>query len=120
MDPRYVSRNHKNRQEGRYGNSYNLFCKGAAIRTQSLRLFGNKLVDWAKQRQAEELRLKSEQKAPGGDFYNTAISRIDRYYANAVINAESRGDMAIAKAASMLGVTLKTYHKTVDKILEMA
>jgi hypothetical protein len=28
--------------------------------------------------------------------------------------------MAIAKAASMLGVTLKTYHKTVDKILEMA
>ncbi|MDO7803781.1 hypothetical protein Q7Q91_02130 [Lactiplantibacillus pentosus] len=64
--------------------------------------------------------MKSEQKAPGGDFYNTAISRIDRYYANAVINAESRGDMAIAKAASMLGVTLKTYHKTVDKILEMA
>ncbi|MGA3231728.1 ImmA/IrrE family metallo-endopeptidase [Lactiplantibacillus pentosus] len=92
----------------------------AAIRTQSLRLFENKLVDWAKRRQAEELRLKSEQKAPGGDFYNTAISRIDRYYANAVINAESSGDMAIAKAASMLGVTLKTYHKTVDKILEMA
>lgn len=92
----------------------------AAIRTKNLRMFGNEIIDWAKQRQVEELRLKSERKTSGGNFYNTAISRVDRYYANAIINTESSGDMAIAKAASMLGVTLKTYNTTVDKILGMA
>ena len=91
-----------------------------AIRTKELHVFSDHIVDWAKAKQKKDLQLKLEQKSSGGDFYNTAISRIDRYFANAIINTESSGSMAILQAASMLGVTLKTYDATVDKILGMA
>jgi len=56
----------------------------------------------------------------GGNFYNTAVSRVDPRYANAVINDESQGKLGVATAASMLGVTLKTYDATVDRIMGMA
>lgn len=91
-----------------------------AIRTKELHVFSDHIVDWAKAKPKKDLQLKLEQKSSGGDFYNTAISRIDRYFANAIINTESSGSMAILQAASMLGATLKTYDATVDKILSMA
>lgn len=91
-----------------------------AIRMKELHIWGDNIVDWSKKEQSKYLQLKFEKKSSGGDFYNTAISRIDRYFANAIINTESSGSMAIVQAASMLGVTLKTYDTTVDKILGMA
>lgn len=91
-----------------------------AIQTKKLHIFGDHIVDWAKKMEKRDLQLRLEKKSSGGDFYNTAISRVDRYFANAIINTESGGSMAIAQAASMLGVTLKTYDTTVDKILGMA
>jgi len=91
-----------------------------AIRMKELHIWGDNIVDWSKKEQSKYLQLKFEKKSSGGDFYNTAVSRIDRYFANAIINTESSGSMAIVQAASMLGVTLKTYDTTVDKILGMA
>lgn len=89
-----------------------------AIRLQSLGIYDQKMVTWAQDEQQRYLNQKK--KSSGGDFYNTALSRVDRRFANAVINNESSGNMAIATAASMLGVTLKTYDATVDKLLGMA
>ncbi|WP_232842696.1 MULTISPECIES: ImmA/IrrE family metallo-endopeptidase [Lactobacillaceae] len=89
-----------------------------AIRLRSIGIYDQKLVDWAQDEQ--QRYLKQKKKSSGGDFYNTALSRVDRRFANAVINRESSGNMAIATAASMLGVTLKTYDATVDKLLGTA
>jgi len=89
-----------------------------AIRLKSLNIYGDSAVTWAKNEQQKS--LKSRVKLSGGNFYNTAISRVDRHFANAVINNESSGNLAVATAASMLGITLKTYDATVDRILGMA
>lgn len=89
-----------------------------AIRLETLGIYGRAEVKWAQENQKQNLQLKT--KSSGGDFYNTAISRVDRRFANAVINNESAGSISISSAADMLGVTLKTYNTTVDKILGMA
>jgi len=89
-----------------------------AIRAVSLNSCKHTAISWAKQEQSRYLKLK--QSPSGGNFYNTAISRVDRHFANAVINNEADGNLAVATAASMLGITLKTYDATVDRILEMA
>jgi len=86
-----------------------------AIRLKSLAIYGDTEILWAKDEQAKNLQAKS--KSAGGDFYNTAISRVDCRFANAVINTESSGNLAISEAASMLGVSPKTYEMTVDKLL---
>lgn len=89
-----------------------------AIRMKALGIYDDSAVVWAKNEQRQS--LESRGKSSGGNFYNTAISRVDRHFANAVINNESSGNLAVATAASMLGITLKTYDATVDRILGMA
>lgn len=89
-----------------------------AIQLKSMHLYDDRLIDWAEKEQATGLKRKT--KSTGGDFYNTALSRVDRRFANAVINHEASGQLAITSAASMLGVSLKTYDATVDRILGLA
>lgn len=89
-----------------------------AIRLRSLKIYDQSVVSWAQDEQQRQLQKKA--KSSGGDFYNTALSRVDRRFASAVIDYESSGNLAIASAAAMLGVTLKTYDATVDKLLGMA
>lgn len=89
-----------------------------AIRLHTLGLTDNREINWAKtiQRQSVESRTKEA----GGDFYNTAVSRVDRQFADAVISDEARGRLPVNQAAEMLGVTLKTYATTVDKLWQHA
>lgn len=102
----------------RLSRKFHVSLVATAIRMRSLKIYGDSAVTWAKNEQ--QRNLKSRVKSLGGNFYNTAISRVDRHFANAVINNESSGNLAIATAASMLGITLKTYDATVDRILGMA
>lgn len=89
-----------------------------AIRLNTLGLTDNRDINWAKtiQRQSVESRTKES----GGDFYNTAVSRVDRQFAVAVISDEARGRLPVNQAAEMLGVTLKTYAATADKLWQHA
>lgn len=89
-----------------------------AIRLASLQIYGEQEVAWAKREQAANLQLKAT--SSGGNFYNTAVSRVDPQFAGAVIRNESEGKLGVAAAAAMLGVTLRTYDTTVDRILGMA
>jgi len=101
----------------RLSRQFHVSLVATAIRLKSLDIYGDSAVTWAKNEQQKN--LKSRVKSSGGNFYNTAISRVDRHFANAVINNESSGNLAVATAASMLGVTLKTYDATVDIALKM-
>lgn len=84
-----------------------------AIQMKFLGIYDDSAVAWAKNEQRQS--LESRGKSSGGNFYNTAISRVDRHFANAVINNEPSGNLAVATVASMLGITLKTYDATVDR-----
>ncbi|MCH4009948.1 ImmA/IrrE family metallo-endopeptidase [Companilactobacillus sp.] len=86
-----------------------------SIRTVELNIFSQKIVDWAQVEQKNALANKKS--SSGGNFYNNAVSRVDLNFANAVISDEATGNMPLSTAADMLGVSLKTYQKTVNKIL---
>lgn len=87
----------------------------SAIRLNELNIYGEDLVTWSKKKQNMNMELKNQ--SSGGNYYNTAVSRLDRNFATAVISNEASGSIPLAKAASMLGVSLKTYKTTVDKII---
>ncbi|WP_367296044.1 ImmA/IrrE family metallo-endopeptidase [Levilactobacillus yonginensis] len=89
-----------------------------AIRLNTLGLVGNREIIWATiiQRRSLELRTKES----GGDFYNTVVSRVDRQFASAVISDEACGRLPVNQAAEMLGVTLKTYAMTAEKLWQRA
>ncbi|MGX6428087.1 ImmA/IrrE family metallo-endopeptidase [Levilactobacillus yonginensis] len=89
-----------------------------AIRLHTLGLTDNREVNLAKTIQQQS--VESRTKESGGDFYNTAVSRVDRQFAVAVISDEARGRLPVNQAAEMLGVTLKTYAATADKLWQHA
>ena len=78
--------------------------------------YGQPAIKWARQTEQEALAHRRS-KQSGGNFYNTALSRVDRRFANAIVNHEQSGQLSIPSAASMLGVSLKTYDKTVNHLL---
>lgn len=102
----------------RLAHKFHVSLVATAIQTSELKIYKPHFIDWATKEQQLNLKLKT--KSSGGDFYNTAISRVDKHFANAVINNESSGELAIAQAATMLGVTLKTYAAMAQRILGMA
>ncbi|MFC6206433.1 ImmA/IrrE family metallo-endopeptidase [Levilactobacillus tongjiangensis] len=89
-----------------------------AIRLNTLGLTDSREINWAKTIQGQS--VESRTKESGGDFYNTAVSRVDRQFADAVISDEACGRLPVNQAAEMLGVTLKTYAATVDKLCQHA
>lgn len=99
----------------RLSKRFHVSILATAIRTKELRIFGDDEIKWAKTEQDNNLGLK--QKSNGGNYYNNVVSRVDKRFANAVINNESGGKLDIASAAAMLGVSLKTYQPTIEKIL---
>ncbi|WP_125683576.1 ImmA/IrrE family metallo-endopeptidase [Levilactobacillus yonginensis] len=89
-----------------------------AIRLNTLGLTDSREINWAKTIQGQS--VESRTKESGGDFYNTAVSRVDCQFADAVISDEACGRLPVNQAAEMLGVTLKTYAATVDKLCQHA
>jgi len=102
----------------RLSKKFHVSVVAVAIRLKTLGIYGEAELAWAQRYQ--EAGLQAKARPAGGNFYNTAVSRVDPRYANAVINNESQGKLGVATAASMLGVTLRTYDATVDRIMGMA
>ena len=82
---------------------------------KEIKIYGDREIEWARTLQNDG--LKAKKKSTGGNYYNVAVSRLDKRFATAVINEESRGNTPMDTAANMLGITLKTYKTTVNKIL---
>ncbi|BDR57473.1 ImmA/IrrE family metallo-endopeptidase [Xylocopilactobacillus apis] len=104
----------------RLSNKFHTSLVSTAIRAKELNISDNcnELIKWAKEQQSKNLVIKSEKKeSEKRDFYTTALSRVDRRYASAVINSESSGELPLRTAASMLGVGLKSYYNFVNKVL---
>lgn len=97
----------------RISNKFHVSLLATAIRMQELKIYGNAEVEWAKEMQSDGLKAKS--KSAGGNYYNVAVSRLDKNFATAVINEESRGNTPVDTAANMLGITLRTYTTTVQE-----
>jgi len=78
------------------------------------------IINWAREKQDTAVSIKNnkEQKSVPA-FYNTAISRVDARFANAVINSEKSGQTPIGSAASMLGVSVKSYDRFVQKFFNL-
>lgn len=87
------------------------------IRLHHLKVVPEAKIEWAKHEQEEALQKLSASKASGGNYYNTINSRLDKNYANAVISAESSGNLSLLDAARMLGTSLKSYKRSVNTIL---
>ncbi|WP_258115687.1 ImmA/IrrE family metallo-endopeptidase [Levilactobacillus yiduensis] len=90
----------------------------AAMRLRLLGACDQALVDWAR---AEQRRgLASEAAGPSCRRYEVDPSRIDRRFAKAVIDCESRGELSLVSAASMLDVPLRAYDGLVGALLEIS
>ena len=78
------------------------------------------IINWAREKQDTAVSIKNnkEQKSVPA-FYNTAISRVDARFANDVINSEKSGQTPIGSAASMLGVSVKSYDRFVQKFFNL-
>lgn len=87
----------------------------AAIRLRSLGACDQDLVSWA---QAEQRRESASETADlRRDYYEADPRRIDRRFAKAVIDCESRGELPLVSAASMLDVPLWAYDGLVGALL---
>lgn len=87
----------------------------AAMRLRSLGACDQGLVDWAQTEQRRE--LASETAGLRRDCYEVNPLRIDRRFAKAVIDCESRGELSLVSAASMLDVPLWDYDGLVGALL---
>lgn len=94
---------------------FNTSLLATAIRARELHIYGDPLIGWAKELQANNMVIKNKPKI--GNFYNNVASKVDPYFANAVISEESSGRLGLSEAAELIGTSLKTYKLTADKIL---
>lgn len=105
-------------------NKYHLSNVATAIRLFNLKLISENIVDLIKEQQDVQMIENMQKKqiasdSAQGNYWNTVASRVDKVFANAVINYESQGYLSINKASAMLGVTAKSYAGMVEKIIGM-
>lgn len=92
----------------------------AAIRLKKLGIINQNGVDIALDKQSDlNKHIDNSGKSDAYQYKYTVTSRLDPYYANAVINYESVGKLSILEAAKMLGTNIKNYKEISDTILKM-
>lgn len=86
------------------------------------RAYDNDLVDLEQYRyvaeKAKRIAKKKEKKGPGGNFYNTAGSRIDHRFLETLANSVKDGRTAPTEAFQLTNTNYASFTNLVDNVLE--
>jgi Zn-dependent peptidase ImmA (M78 family) len=89
----------------------------AGIRAKNLGLMQQKDLDEII-RNSHYMNKTEGKKSDGGNFYYTALSRTDPVFTNRVINSYNARKTSTTEAASLMGVSLKSFKKFIVKFQE--
>lgn len=61
---------------------------------------------------------EKKDKEGGGNYYNTALSKVDSIFMNRIINSYNSRRTSTTEAAKLMGISLKSFKKTVERFQE--